>query len=50
MYREALASIVRDGVIDTVGDRRDRAKALWFIMPGPLLRITGRLLADAARE
>ncbi len=54
-HRRALSAIVSDGVFGTVGDglfvhdhaRDDRAAAFWFVLIGPLLMTTGRLVHDA---
>ena len=41
-HRAALAGIARDGVIDAVRGRRDREEALWFLVSGAALLVTGR--------
>lgn len=47
VHRDALRSILGDGVVGAVPDRGDRATAFWFLSAGPLLWTTGRLLLSA---
>lgn len=57
-HRGALAAMVANGVIGTVGDgvfvqehaRDDRAAAFWFLLIGPLLSMIGVLMDDAERR
>jgi len=49
-HRAALAGIARDGVIDAVRGRRDREEALWFLVSGAALLVTGRLAAWTERR
>jgi Family of unknown function (DUF6463) len=35
LYRDALMEIARDGVVDPVPDRGDRATAFWFVVRAP---------------
>lgn len=46
-YREPLAEIGLDGVVNAVPDRGDRATAFWFLGAAPLLWLAGRLLRSA---
>jgi hypothetical protein len=47
IYRDALLEIARDGVVDSVPDRGDRATAFWFVIGAPLLWLGGRLMRSA---
>ncbi|MGC9439408.1 DUF6463 family protein [Streptomyces sp. WG5] len=49
IYRDVLVDMARDGLIDSVPDRGDRAAAFWFMAAAPALWLGGRLL-QAAEE
>lgn len=47
LHRDALADVVRRGVLGSVPDRGDRATAFWFMAAAPALWLGGRLLRSA---
>ena len=47
LYRNALRSIARDGVVGTVPYRGPKATAFWFIMPSATTWLVGRLVSRA---
>ena len=49
-HRRALAGMVRDGLVDSVRGRRGREEALWFLLSGVALVVTGRLAAWTQRR
>ncbi|MFI8852478.1 DUF6463 family protein [Streptomyces sp. 891-h] len=50
LYREELAQLARDGVLNTVPERGDRAAAFWFMTAAPALWAVGRLVHSAERN
>src|SRR4051794_5743620 len=48
-YRDDLRAIGRDGVLAAVPYRGAKATAFWFLVPSPLVWISGRLLTSAER-
>jgi Family of unknown function (DUF6463) len=49
IYRRELAAIGRDGILAGVPYKGSKATAFWFLIPSPLLWMTGRLLERAER-
>jgi Family of unknown function (DUF6463) len=57
-YRAALREILRDGVVDSVGDgvfrlehsSDERAAGFWFMFAAPLMALTGQLIEAALRS
>ncbi|MGI5351842.1 DUF6463 family protein [Streptomyces sp. CA-250714] len=47
IYRDVLAQLARDGLVNSVPDRGDRAAAFWFMAAAPALWMGGRLLSSA---
>jgi uncharacterized protein DUF6463 len=52
VYRRELAAIRRDGMVAGVPFRGPKSTAFWFLVPSPLVWISGRLLtrAEAASD
>ncbi|MFE9329940.1 DUF6463 family protein [Streptomyces sp. NPDC006925] len=47
LYRDVLAQFAREGVVNSVPERGDRAAAFWFLAAAPALWMGGRLLRSA---
>ena len=47
LYRQPLAQIARDDIVNSVPDLGDRATAFWFMAVAPNLWLGGRLLRSA---
>ena len=46
LYRDVLSTLSAEGWLNTVGDRGDRAAALWFIVTGVVVGILGACLRE----